>query len=136
MSRGFRFMLSVFIFLLGGVNSVFAVNHHIKTKAPCTSSQHVEKIRSPRVGDGNLCNPAIEINRFSEKKNDFLSIEDDDEELSFSRKYVLLEKDVLTISYTPVPDYRDSNFTIPLPFCGHLSYTASNTYLLQRVLRL
>ena len=134
MSRGFRFMLSVLLFLLGGINSAFAVSHH--TKTPVSSSQHVEKIRSPRVGDGNLCNPAVEINRFSEKKNDFISIEDDDEEVNFTRKYVLLERDVIVVPQDILPLYPNTYFITPLPFCWHLSYTASNTYLLQRVLRL
>jgi len=134
MSRGFRFMLSVLLFLLGGISNVFAVSHH--TKTPVASSQHAEKIRSPRVGDGNLCNPAVEINRFSEKKNDFLSIEDDDEEVNFTRKYVLIERDVIVVPHLTLPTYPDTDFIIPLPFCWHLSYTASNTYLLQRVLRL
>lgn len=95
---------------------------------------------SPRVKFGNTTHefPFFKYNSLTEKKEDFLRVEteDDEEDSLFARKYVLLVSFFTAFVSTSVLDCFYSYFNNRLPFCSHFSYTSSYKYILQRVLRI
>jgi len=77
-------------------------------------------------------------NAESEKQESIVSIEseNEDEDLTFTRKYVVLAQFFITLSYTTFLLLLGNYLKNELPHCRHLSYTSSNKYILQRVLRI
>lgn len=70
----------------------------------------------------------------SEEKEYFISIEGEDGDFVFARKYVSLANHLTTPSYSLSLIYSCS--FKDLPFCKHLSHTFSCKYITQRVLRI
>jgi len=129
-----RFMLSLFFLFLGGYTSTFASVHHDKISDSIV--QHGTKVQQAKIGNLNSDRFIVKNSHLNEKKEDFFSIEDEDEDVVFSGTDLLLHKYFITLSYASTSTYSNNYFNVRLPFCRHLSYTSSFKYILQRVLRL
>ena len=125
-----RFFLYLCFLLLGGYHGAVAGTHNTRV-----AKVHVGK---PKASFGISINAhtLIKKNTPGDKKEDFIGIEDDDDELTLSRKFTLLERNIIPVPYVSLTDYPNNNFIVRLPFCRHLSYASSFKYILQRVLRL
>lgn len=115
------FFLSLCLFVLKGHGDVYG------------STRHPEKTQQIKSGDAGPGLKLTKNNGLNEKKEDLIGIEDD-EDVSSSRKYVppVIYFILLASVYIYCYNFLKSN----LPFCGHLSYTSSYKYILQRVLRI
>jgi hypothetical protein len=100
-----------------------------------SAAQHTKKTLQTELKNTDQGFHVIKNTSLSEKKEDFISIEDDDD-LASTRKYVLVVKSFITVAYTSILIDFYNTFKNRLPFCKHLSYTSSYKYILQRVLRL
>src|SRR5690349_20503051 len=88
-----------------------------------SAAQHIEKVQQTKYGNTDQSFHVIKKTSSSDKKEDFISVEDDDD-LASTRKHVLVVKNIITIAYTSILiDFYD-NFKNRLPFCKHLSYTS------------
>ncbi|MHA4894325.1 hypothetical protein ACXZ1K_06200 [Pedobacter sp. PWIIR3] len=128
------FFLSLCFFLTNGYNSVYADlqngldnNVSLNTIIP---NQHL----SPEIA--NHKSILIKHNRFGEKKEDFLTVEDDDEDLVLARKYVLLTNYFITIAYVSLFLLFCRHLKNHLSIGRHLIHTSSSKYILQRSLRI
>ena len=118
------FFLSLFFLLLGGSHSVYSETHHSKI-----SSATIQKFeKSKQV---NLRNSIP-----GEKKEEFISVEDEDDDQVFVRKSVVPAKYVMALTYASILIYSNYRPKNRLPFCKHLSYISSYKYILQRVLKI
>lgn len=71
-----------------------------------------------------------------EIREDFISVENADDDFEFSSKQVWLARFFITLAYGSLLNDLYSWFKGLLPFCEHLSYSSSYKYILQRVLRI
>ena len=78
----------------------------------------------------------VKTNNLSTKKEDCLSISNEDEDLACSRKQVLIQKSAVGIAQIFLLNHFYNYPKNRLPFCSHFSYTSSYKYILQRVLRI
>ena len=100
-----------------------------------TEVQEIRKTAQAKFGNPDHDSSILKKHHLSEKREDFLG-DEDDEDLTFSRKYFSQVKYFITLAYASVLVCLYHYFKNRLPFCRHLSYTASYKYLLQRVLRI
>jgi len=128
------FLYSFFL-LLSGHQHAYAGGHHARI-CSYSPAQHVAKVEAAKFGHVNQIFPIIKDNSLNEKREDFVSVEDDDDDLIFSRKNVLLVRYFFTLAYASILIAFYSYFKNRLPFCKHLSYSSSYKYILQRVLRI
>jgi len=97
-----------------------------------------EKIRETHAALKDI-EPAFFLHKsktLTEIKEDFINLEDDDEELVVTRKYAELTKYYVTLAYASILVHFYNYLKNRLPFCKHLSYSSSYKYILQRVLRI
>lgn len=128
------FFLSLCFLLLKGHTDVYADIHH---NSASYSTQYIEKKQQTQLENTNRNFPVIKDNGLTDKREDFISLEDeDDDDFAFSRKYVLLAKYFITLAYASILICFYKHLKNRLPFCRHLSYSSSYKYLLQRSLRL
>lgn len=126
------FLLFLCFFLLRGHVELYAGGHHSSSHS---SVQRAEKSALPRFG--NIRDFAqVRHSSFNEKREDFISVEDEDEELDSGKKFLLQAKYFITLACVSIFFFFYNYFKNRLPFCKHLSYTSSYKYILQRVLRL
>jgi hypothetical protein len=129
------FFLSLCFLLLIGRTDAFAGIH--RDTFNYSSAQYIGKKQQAQLENLNLNFPVIKDNGFNDKKEEFVSLEnEDDDDSLFSRKQVLLAKYFITLAYASLLICFYNYFKNRLPFCRHLSYSSSYKYLLQRVLRL
>jgi len=128
------FFLSLCFLLIKGNDDAYAT--FLQKKPASSPVQKIEKRLERKFGSANQGFPVFRNNTFKEQKEDFISLEDDDEELTFSRKYVLLAKYFVVLAYTALLACCYNYFKSRLPFCWHLSYISTHKYILQRVLRI
>lgn len=128
------FCLSLFFLLLGGHNYAHARAQH--NTVASTPTQNIEKPQQTKLINTNQDLPVIKNNTLSEKREDFVSIEDEDDDSVFARKSVLPTKYFITLAYVTTLISPNSYVKNRLPFCKHLSYTSSYKYILQRVLKI
>lgn len=133
MKAAFVLFISLCFLLLKGHDGIAAASNHSSSHA---SVQRLEKGRSLRLGETNLGVAEIRHNSLTEKKEDFIGVEDEDEEPLIGRKPMLQAKYFIILTWASGLFFCCNYFKNRLPFCKHLSYTSSYTYLLQRVLRL
>lgn len=129
----FVFFLFVSLLLLSSYDDVHAGDNPGRT---CYITTHVEKAQSSKFGYGNPALSEIKNTSLSEKKEDLISIEDEDEDMAVARKNVWLTRYFITPAYTSVSAHFNDSVKNRLPFCRHFSYTSSYIYILQRVLRI
>jgi|GEM_PF-672828 len=139
------FFLSLCFLLLKGHTDVYAdVQHHspgysivYHDSFSYAPAQYIEKKQQAQLENIDRNFPVIKDNSLNDKKEEFVSLEEDDDDDSvFSRKYVLLAKYFITLTYASILICFYNYFKNRLPFCRHLSYSSSYKYILQRVLRL
>jgi len=118
------FFLSLFCFLLGGHSSAVA---NARYADYCHSSAETIEKPSPTKFSSTFPHETV--------KEYFFNVEDEDEDFTFVRKYVLQAKYFILFTYTVILSsickHRET-----LPFCSHFSYISSYKYILQRVLRI
>lgn len=78
----------------------------------------------------------VKHNNMSDKREDFLSIDDEDEDQVCLRKQIVVTKSFAALAQTFAFDLLRLHPKNRLPFCSHLSYISSYKYILQRVLRI
>jgi hypothetical protein len=117
------FFLALCLFVLKGHGDVYG------------NPGHPGKTQQIKFGNGVPGLQVTKNNVLTEKKEDLISIEDD-EDVVTSRKYVLPAMYFIVLVYASVSAELYSYLKSSLPFCGHLSFTSSYKYILQRVLRL
>lgn len=129
------FFLSVCFQLLAGNNKACAGFGNDRFN---DSSVQIIKQKQPTEVEKTKSNqPIIKDNSINEKKEAFISLEnEDDDDSFFSRKYVQLVRCFVMPVYGAVLICCSTTFENRLPCCRHLSYSSSHKYLLQRVLRL
>jgi hypothetical protein len=128
------FFLSLCFFLLGGSNFVYAGAHH--STSSYSTVQKIEKSQQEKLLIANQGLPEVKNSTIGDKKEDFISVEDEDDDLVSVRKSVLPAKYFATLTYASTLIYSNAYFKNRLPFCKHLSYASSYKYILQRVLKI
>lgn len=128
------FFLLLCSVLFGGYNDVYSEVHHNSTTYG-TTAWHIDKIQQVKFENTNKVFPVVKNNSVTEKKEESFSLEDEDEEVMPTRRYILV-KYFTTLVHASILICFYSYFKNRLPFCSYLSYTSSYKYILQRVLRL
>lgn len=128
------FLLFLCFLLLKGYGDVYAGAHH--NRVGYILAGQIYKTQQKKSLIANQGAQLMKNSNLNEKKEDLISVEDDDEEPVFNRKYVVLVKYFITLAWASVLIHFYSCFKNRLPFCKHLSYASSYKYILQRVLRL
>jgi hypothetical protein len=127
------FFLFLCFLLLKGYDYASAGVHHA---GPHYSSAHyIEKSNQVKFESTNQKFPVIISHSLSEKKEELISLENEDEDLSFTRKYVLADC-ILALIFAWFLLFPGTYLKKRLPFCWHLSYTSSYKYILERALRI
>jgi len=131
------FFLSLFFLLFKGHVDSYAADGHY-SKGYYFSAKRTDKSEQQQFGKLLKDLPLVKHNHISEKKDDVVSIEneEDSEDPGYIRKQNLPIKYAVALSFssTLYHDYHSSKNRLPL--CRHLSYTSSYKYILQRVLRI
>lgn len=127
------FVLFLSFLLLKGNDMAYA---GIRQNSKYSPAQQINKTQPTRLGSADPGFPIIKHTSQNEQKEEFVTLEDENEDLVFNRKYVLLAKYFVTLTYASALICYCQHFKNRLPFCKHLSYTSSYKYILQRVLRL
>lgn len=130
------FALFLFFLLFGSYHDVRA--EAITRASNYSSASIITGVSHERSVNTYQDLPLIKSNGFIEKKDDFTRVENEDEEedVVFARKYILLTKYFVTLACVSVFSYFYNYIKNRLPFCRHFSYTSSYKYILQRVLRI
>jgi len=128
------FFVSLCFLLLGSHHHAHAQIAHSKSNYSAARHPGGKLQISSEISNQN--SPVVKSNSLAEKKEGFLSIEDEDEELSSGRKQVLLANYFITLACISVLIHFYNYFKNRLPFCKHLPHTSSCKYLLQRALRI
>jgi hypothetical protein len=127
------FFLFLCVFLFKGNNHTYVwVPHNKICQSAAQNSQNVQQTNSENIKQSFS---AINNNSLSEKKEYLISVEDEDDDVVFTRKYVLLAKSFIALTYSTLI-YFHTCFKICLTFCRHFCYTSSYKYILQGVLRI
>ncbi|MDB5120740.1 MAG: hypothetical protein JWN56_1958 [Sphingobacteriales bacterium] len=132
MRVAYLFFLSLCFLLLGGCNYGYNGAHHNRSYSQVQTPETIQKVKVVNLSQDF---PVITNASLSEEKAYIVSFEDEDEDLDFARKYVLLAKCFFILSYSFIFSSFYNYFKDTLPFCKHLSY-CSYKYILQRVLRI
>lgn len=135
MRIGVLLFLFMFFLMLTGSNPGNTVVHHNKISYQPT--QNIVKAQQCRLEYANLGLPIIINDNLNQKKDDLISLaDDDDDDLLSARKFVIVTKHFVALSYAFISFHFCDYHKNRLPFCRHFSYTSSFKYILQRVLRL
>lgn len=122
------YIVTTCLLLFWGHGETFAFPHDSGTahfSVPYTKTQHP-----------SYTHHLSKKNVSSELEKDLTSIESEDTDIAFNRKYTLLPSYYLVLSYTLL--YKQAyNETTQLPSCSlNLTYHAPDKYILQRALRI
>ena len=128
------FFLCILSQVLKGNDHVNAEIHH--NTSFYSAARTFEKKEQIKFGRINQNFPLVKFNTFSDRDEDFISIENEDDDFAFSRKQILPARALTTLICSAVLVHFYNYSKNRLPFCRHLSYTSSFKYILQRVLRL
>ncbi len=128
------FLFSLISLLLGGYTNGHASVHHNNSND--TPKYHVATVQQTRLGHLNLELPVVKNSSINEKREDYIGIDNEDEDLVCSRKQVIVSKALVALPHTFALNHFYNYPKNRLPFCSHLSYTSSYKYILQRVLRI
>ncbi|MGY4385299.1 hypothetical protein ACVWYN_002337 [Pedobacter sp. UYP24] len=126
--------LSLCFFLFKGYDSIYKRLHYGTHHS--IIAQQIDKKKLLNTEVSNHKSILTNHNSVSEKKEDFLSVEDDDEDIAIARKYVLLTNYYITLAYVSVFILFCRQLKSRLPFGSQLLHTSSNKYILQRSLRI
>jgi hypothetical protein len=124
-------LLMVFCMFTGSKFSYANIN---KSSITTATQKLVNALHKP-ARNQSLALTFHKHSRLNDSREDFISIEDDDD-------IVLARKLAVPIKYILLPDYSSSVHVVysfqksRLPFCKHFSYTSSPKYIFQRVLRI
>ncbi|WP_158829225.1 hypothetical protein [Mucilaginibacter lacusdianchii] len=134
MKAAYLFFIALCFLLLRGDSYAYARAHH---NALCYSpAQHTDKQNQIKAAVKNQDGTVV-TSASSKEVNDYLiSVEDDDENTVFARKFMLPAKYFIILSYILVLSTFYTYVKKRLPFCIHLSYIDSCKYLVQRSLRI
>lgn len=127
------FFLSLCFLLLKGYNYAHAEIPH--TTPGYTAGHSFEKLNQIKLARPDQDHFSITSNSTNQKKEELISLEIEDEDLSFSRKYILT-RCLLALIYASALFFLASYLKKRLPYCWHLSYTSSFKYILERALRI
>lgn len=131
------FFLCLFFAILNGSEAAHATGHD--TLRSYSPALHVDSQSQTPTLKMRLALLPIRNNHVSEKKESLtIDVDDDDvqEDFIFARKYVLPLSYFITLTGLSILTGLVSTVKNRLPFCGHFSYTSTNKYILQRVLRI
>lgn len=101
-----------------------------------TVAQTTDKIKQLGYSIINHDHAAIKRNSAAHGGHDLVTDLDEDEYNQSARRYVLLDKYSLIVSFTLVLSYLYSCIKERLPIVRHLSYISSYKYIAQRALRI
>jgi hypothetical protein len=135
MKAMYLLLVSLCFFLSGGrVNSAYAVaNHNKVTYTPAHQVQELQQI--DRFSDNKDAAIFRAAGANDEDKLLFSSENEDENDLS-ARKYILLTKYSLILTYTFILSNLCVCVKDRIPFCSHLSYISSYKYIVQRALKI
>ncbi|WP_214225974.1 hypothetical protein [Pedobacter sp. B4-66] len=128
------FLLSLCFLLLGRSDHAYAGAH--QNTASYSSALNTEKPQLTKFINTAQDLPVIKSNCFSEQREDFISVENEDEDFVSARKSALPVKYIITLAYASILNSSSNYVKNRLPFCKHFSYTSSYKYILQRVLKI
>ena len=128
----YTYVAALCFLLLGSIGYAHAAAHHHKTVTVTTAKPHYIKFASPSHEH------ALIKKTVSADDGEYaLDVDDNDEDDHFSaRKYVLLVKCFVALSFAFLFSYLYNSIKDRLPHCGHLAYSSSYKYITQRVLRI
>jgi len=128
------FFLSLCLLILGK-HGYACAGTNLNTSS-YSSAQNIEKLQPTKFINTTQDLPVVKSNTFSEKREDFISVENEDEDYVSAKKSVLSVKYIITLAYAATLNNSFNYIKNRLPFCKHLSYTSSYKYILQRVLKI
>jgi hypothetical protein len=127
------YILSFCLLLFGGYCGAYAGNHH--TPHGYAQAQRMQKTQQAKVtitgpGVNTLTNTIS-----SDEKRSILTVEDEDDDIAFSRKYVLLTNYFISVVYAAFLIYCCNYFTKRSHVRRQLS-TVGSKYIFQGSLRI
>ncbi|WP_379090027.1 hypothetical protein [Pedobacter sp. UC225_65] len=125
----FTFLVAFCFLLLKGQSPAFAQT--LQNVEPYAAAQHLQK--AAHTDYTNLDFSILQKINNADKLEDFYNIENEDDDVSTLGRFLPL---VIALVYVSLTFYLFDTVKHRLPFCKHLSYIASSTYLRQRVLRI
>lgn len=130
----YLFFIFLCFLLLGSCNYAYAgANHH---NTGYSVVQNIEKRQQIKFANTNQDYLIIKNGSLSDDDDYLIDVEDEDENVVFASKYVILTKCFLALSHTLILNYLYSPFKDRLLVCRRLIYTSSYKYILQRTLRI
>lgn len=127
------FSLLLFSFLVGSHDTVYAgVGHGNTYYSQAQLSEKAQRQKPGKLEQKRI----IKKNTILNEDEEFFGIENENDGPVFSRKYVLLAESSVIVVYASILFCFYHYQKKRLPFCKHLSYTASYKYILQRTLRI
>lgn len=129
----FIYILSFCLILFGGYRYAHGGTTH--NPAGYTSAKHIEKAQQVKFVNTGQDLTLVNTTLSADDKFSIFSIEEDDD-IVFSRKYVLLENFFITLAYASFLICFYSFFKNSLRFRTRLLATRLCTYLLQGALRI
>ncbi|MBB5395643.1 hypothetical protein [Mucilaginibacter sp. AK015] len=133
MKVAFLFTLFLSFLLVDGFKDTYAAaSHHSTRYLAAYNFKQTARLKSAAKQD-----IALIKNSSSSDEKDYLAASlDEDDDLIIARKYVVMAKSLLIISFAFIFSSTYNHFKDRLPFCGHLSLICTHKYLSQRVLRI
>jgi hypothetical protein len=127
------FFIALSFLLLGKCNYVHAsAINNVICNLPSQDIKETQKVKITSLNQ----NAVVTNISLTEDDNYLIDDEDEDENVAFNSKYVLIAKFFIILSYTFIFSYLYSRFKTGLPVCKHLSYIGSYKYLIQRALKI
>jgi hypothetical protein len=126
------FFVFLFFLLLKGYDVYTGTHHNSVGYTPLLNIEKAQQVKFTNKDQGYSVSKYTNLH----KKEEYIiadDTEDEDANNLFARKYKLLAKCYLTLSYLFILRYLYNCFKASLTFCSPLSY---NKYIVQRVLRL
>lgn len=127
------FFFFLFSLLTGSFEKSYAIHASGHSDTP---KYHIEKLQQSKIGLFSHDFAVYKNGNLADKREDFVSISDEDEDLVCSRKQIVASKSIVALACSFTLHHFYNYPKNRLPFCSHLSYTSSYKYILQRVLRI
>lgn len=126
------FLSLLFLLLRGDSNLSSHANHNISFHL----ARHFQRPEQANSVTTKNIRTVIEDATVPGEENEFVNAtETEDDELIAPRKYTEISNYFFTFFYSHLSGYFNQYLNNRLPFCKHFSYTSSNKYIVQRVIR-
>jgi hypothetical protein len=129
------FFLFLCFLLLTGHNHLYSSNY--QSRSSYSVPKLAELSKQSALETNTKSQYIIRNDAPSDNEEDALSATEteDDDELLAPRKYVEITNYLITFFYSHAAGLANSRMQTRLPFCKHFSYTSSDIYIVQRVIK-